>query len=116
MTRPELRRNLLPVGCGLAGLVVNCLLALANSSTWDVDFNQYYSAGKLVGSGHLYDWDSMRSLELERDIKPVPFGRIPAFAVGFKPLSALPYPVARALWLCASVAVLAGFVCLWPFS
>ncbi len=107
---PELRRNLLLVGCGFA------LLALANSRTWDVDFNQYYSAGKLVGTGHLYDWDSIRSLELERNVRAVPFGRIPAFAIAFKPLSALPYPVARALWLCCSIAALAGFVYLWPFN
>jgi hypothetical protein len=110
------RRNLLLVACGFAGLAVNCLLALANSSTWDVDFNQYYSAGKLAGTGHLYDWDSIRSLELERNVRAVPFGRIPAFAIAFKPLSALPYPVARALWLCCGIAALAGFVYLWPFS
>jgi len=113
-SRPALRRSLLPVGCGLAGLALNCLLVLANLSMWDVDFNQYYSAGKLVGSGRLYDWDSIRSLELERNAKAVPFGRIPAFALAFKPLSALPYAVARALWLCAGIAALLGFVYLWP--
>ena len=74
--RPELRRNLLLVGCCVAGLALNCLIALANSSAWDVDFNQYYSAGKLVGSGHLYDWSSIRALQLEHNAKAVPFGRI----------------------------------------
>jgi hypothetical protein len=49
----EPRRNLLLVCCGLAGLACNGMLALANSSTWGVDFNQFYSAGKLVGSGRL---------------------------------------------------------------
>jgi alpha-1,2-mannosyltransferase len=114
--RPDSRWKLLLIGCGLAGLAFNLLLALANSRTWDVDFNQYYAAGKLVGSGRLYDWDSIRPLELERNAKAVPFGRIPAFALAFKPLSALPYPVARLLWLSAGMAALAGFVCLWPFS
>jgi hypothetical protein len=47
-----------------ARLVLNCLITLANSSARDVDFNQYYSAGKLVGSGRLYDWSSIRALEL----------------------------------------------------
>jgi len=112
---PDLRRNLLLVGCGLVGLALNCVMALANSSAWDVDFNQYYAAGKLVGSGRLYDRDSIRALELERNAKAVPFGRIPVFAVAFKPLSQLPYPAARSLWLCACIAALAGFVYLWPF-
>jgi hypothetical protein len=114
--RLELRRNLLLVGCGFAGLVINGALALANSSTWNVDCNQYYSAGKLLGTGHLYDPDAIRSLELERNVRAVPFGRIPAFAVAFQPLSALPYPVARLLWLCASIAAVAGFAYLWPFA
>ena len=109
------RRNLLLIGCGLAGLAVNGWLAVANRSSWDVDFNQYYSAGKLVGSGHLYDWDAIRSLELERNTTAVPFSRIPANALALKPLSALPYPVARVVWLCIGIASLAGFLFLWPF-
>ena len=113
-----LRRNLLPLGCGLAGLVMNCLMVLVigKSDTWHVDFNQFYSAGKLVGSGRLYNWESIRALELENTSTAVPFGRIPAFAAAFKPLSALPYPLALSLWLCVGVAALAGFVFLWPFS
>ena len=103
-------------GLGLTGLVVNLWLAFANSDSWNVDFNQYYSAGKLVGTGRLYDWDSIRPLELERNAKAVPFGRIPAFALAFKPFSAMPWPVARALWLCVGIGALAGFVYLWPVS
>jgi hypothetical protein len=55
-------------------------------------------------------------LELERNAKAVPFGRIPALAVAFKPLSALPFPVARVSWLCVGIAALVGFVYLWPLS
>jgi hypothetical protein len=109
-----MRRNFLLLGASLAGLALNWQVAHANSATWDVDFNQYYSAGRLVGGGHLYDWDSIRPLELEHNAKAVPFGRIPAFAVAFKPLSVLPYAVARTLWFCIGLAALAGFVCLWP--
>jgi hypothetical protein len=114
--RPELRRKLLLVGCALAGLALNCLIALANFSTRDADFKVLYSAGKLVGSGRLYDLESVRASELERNAKAMPFPRIPAVALAFEPLSALPYPVARALWLCACIAALAGFVYLWPLT
>jgi hypothetical protein len=107
-------RNLLMIGCGLVGLIVNFGLADANRSTWDVDFNQYYTAGKLVGSGHLYDWDAVRRLELKTNAEAVPFGRVPIFAVVFKPLSTLPYSSARALWLSVELLALAGFIYFWP--
>jgi hypothetical protein len=109
-------RRFVLMGCALAGLSVNIWLAVSSQSTWNVDFNQYYSAGKLVGTGHLYDWNILRPLELERNSTAVPFSRIPANAVALKPLSALPYPVARAIWLCIGIAALGGFVMLWPFS
>ena len=91
-------------------------LALANSKEWSVDFNQYYAAGKLAGTGHVYDWDAIRPLELERNAKAVPFGRFPVFAFAFKPLSALPYMFGRVIWLGIGIAALAGFVALWPLS
>jgi alpha-1,2-mannosyltransferase len=110
----RVRGNLMQVGLCLAGFMLNAWLVLVNRDAWNVDFNEYYSAGRLVGTGHLYDWDAIRPLELERNAKAVPFGRIPAFALAFKPLSAMPWPVARALWLCIGVAALAGFLYLWP--
>ena len=97
---------------GLAGIAFNGVLAVANSASWDVDFNQYYAAAKLVGSGDLYNWDAIRSLQRQRNETAVPFGRLPAFAYAFKPLSALPYSLARVLWLCAGVGALAGLVAL----
>jgi hypothetical protein len=108
--------RLLLLGCAAAGLALNGWIAFANRDTWDVDFNQYYSAGKLVGTGRLYDRDAIVALQLERNPRAVPFGRIPAFAVAFKPLSALPWPVARGIWFFLSVAALVGFVLLWPFE
>jgi hypothetical protein len=108
-------RTFLLVSCGLVGIVLNCWIATINSGSWDVDFNQYYSAGKLVGSGHLYDRAAIESLELQHT-KAVPFGRIPAFALAFRPLSLLPYEPARAVWLVIGVAALAGFVWLWPLA
>jgi hypothetical protein len=67
-----------------------------------------------VGTGHLYDWNSIRPLELAHGSRAVPFGRIPVFAVALKPLSALPYEWARFLWLAGSVGATVGFIFVWP--
>lgn len=108
------RHNLSLLGLALGGLAFNVVFGLANDSR--VDFNQYYAAGKLVGSGHLYDWDAIRTLELQHNRTAVPCGRIPAFALAFKPISWLPYDAAHALWLGFGIAALAGFAALWPLS
>ena len=68
------RRSLLMLCLGLAGVAMSGVLAVTNSRVWDVDFNQYYSAGKLAGSGDLYNWEAIRALELQRNEKAVPFG------------------------------------------
>ena len=94
--KPELSAPLLSQGpnltlscVALAGLAFNVIFGLANDSR--VDFNQYYAAGRLVGSGHLYDWDAIRTLELQHNATAVPCGRFPAFALAFKPIAWLPY-------------------------
>ncbi len=81
---------------------------------WSVDFGEFYAAGKLLGTGHLYNWPSIRALELQHSHRAVPFARIPAFALFFRPLSALPYSVARRIWLAIGFGALTGFVLLWP--
>jgi Glycosyltransferase family 87 len=105
--------KLLPAGLGLIGLLFNLAIVRATPSMSNVDFNEFYSAGKLAGSGHLYDWDRLRALEMEHGTV-VPFGRIPVLAFAFKPLSELPWPVARALWLCINIVALTCFVYLLP--
>jgi len=102
------------IGLALAGLAVNATLALLNRGSWNIDFNQYYAAGRLVGTGRLYDWDSIRAVELEHTTRTVTFTRIPAFAVAFKPLTWLPWTAARGIWFGIGIAALAGFVWLWP--
>lgn len=108
------RENLMLAGLAFMGLAVNILVALANRGSWATDFNQYYAAGQLVGSGKLYDWESLRNLELRHSANVVTFTRIPAFALAFKPVSALPWEAARVLWFSIGIAALAGFVALWP--
>lgn len=78
------------------------------------DFNQFYSASQLAGSGHLYDWSRLQALELENGVHPIPFGRLPVYAVLMKPLTLLPYQYARGAWLLLNLAALAGFAALWP--
>lgn len=101
-------------GLALAGLALNMFVAIVNRDSWAIDFNQYYSAGKLVGTGKLYDWQSLRALELRHTAGAVTFTRLPAFALAFKPISALPWEAGRVLWFAIGVAALAGFVALWP--
>lgn len=97
-----------------AGIAFSTHLVLGSPVSWNVDFNEFYAAGKLVGTGHLYDWEAIRALELQHGTRAVPFGRIPAFAVFFWPLSSLPYAIARILWLAAGFGALAGIAILWP--
>lgn len=78
------------------------------------DFNQFYAAGKLAGTGHLYDWDRMQELERPYKKTLIPFGRPPFNAVCFRPLSALPYGAARVAWMALNAAALAAFALLWP--
>src|SRR5579885_3668473 len=104
------------LGLALAGVAFCAVLAARSPTAWDVDFNQFYSAGKLVGTGRLYDWDAIRRLELQHRATAVPFGRIPFFAFVFQLFSALPYGVARGLWFGVEVAALAGFALLWPMA
>jgi len=78
------------------------------------DFNQFYSAAKLAGTGHLYDWSRMQELELRNGEHPIPFGRLPVYAVLLKPLTALSYNAARVAWLLVNLGALIGFAFLWP--
>jgi hypothetical protein len=110
------RKALAPLALALLGIAANGLLALANRGSWNVDFSISYAAGKLAGSGHLYDPAKILPLELTWSGKAFPFGRIPAYAFALKPLAALPFPLARALWLGLSLAAVAGFVALWPLG
>jgi hypothetical protein len=78
------------------------------------DFNQFYSAAKLAGTGHLYDFGRLQELELRNGPHPIPFGRLPVYGVLLKPLTLLPYKYARVAWFLANLAALIGFAALWP--
>src|SRR5690348_14066184 len=104
------------IAISVGGIAFGIALGGNSPVTWGVDFNEFYSAGKLAGTGHLYDWEALRPLELQNTIRAVPFGRIPFFAFAFRPLSAMPYQAARVLWMCVGLAALASVVALWPLA
>jgi hypothetical protein len=107
-------RAILAIGfvCAL-GLSFNIYLAATNGGGWGVDFNQFYSASKLAGTGRLYDWDALRQIEAERG-QQVPTGRLPVVAYGVKLVGWMPYRTAQVVWLVASVVALIFFALAWP--
>jgi hypothetical protein len=106
----------IPAILSCIGIAVMLGMAATNSASWNVDFAQFYTAGSLVGTGKLFDWPTIQALELKHSSTAVPYIRLPFFALPFKPLAALPYDIARGLFLFLEIAALAGFVALWPFS
>ena len=81
----------------------------------NLDFDTFYAAGKLAGSGRLYDAAAVGALERQhKPLNVLPFGRLPFFTLAFRPLSALPYEWASVLWLAIGLFALAGFTLLWP--
>jgi len=78
------------------------------------DFNQFYAASELAGSGHMYDWDRIQELELRNGAHAIPFGRLPVYGVLLKPATVLTYNYARVAWLLVNLAAMIGFAMLWP--
>jgi hypothetical protein len=93
-------------------LAFNIWLAVQNRTGWGVDFNQFYAASRLAGTGHLYDWDALRKIERENGLE-VPTGRLPVVLYGYKTLGSFPYAVARYIWMAVSIAALIVFAA-WP--
>jgi hypothetical protein len=79
------------------------------------DFNEFYSASKLAGSGHIYDWHRIQAIEQVHG-DTIPFGRFPVYAVLFKPLALLPFAYARVAWLAINALALILFALLWPVA
>src|SRR5471030_13033 len=95
------------------GAALNIWLAVQNRTAWGVDFNQFYSASHLAGTGHLYDWDALRKLEMENG-PDVPTGRLPVELFGIKIIGWLPYSIAHGLWFAGSLAAMVLFCLTWP--
>src|SRR5689334_13068535 len=87
-----------------AGLYLNIRLWF-DAGHGGVDFNQFYSAAKLAGTGHLYDWEALGALEAPHG-PPIHCGRLPVVVYVLKPLTLLPYLDALWIWRALSVAAL----------
>jgi hypothetical protein len=98
---------------GILGLVFNTWFAVLNRAGWGLDFSQFYGASHLAGTGHLYDWDALRTVEGETGFK-MPTGRLPVVLYGHKILGNLPYAEAQHVWLAGSIAALIVFAMVWP--
>jgi len=106
----------MPAGIAIAvvlGLAFQIQIAVLNRTGWGVDFNQFYSAGRLTGTGHLYDWGALRKVEAEHG-REVPTGRLPVVLYGHKILGYFPYRGAQLIWMALCIAALAVFAIFWP--
>jgi hypothetical protein len=97
----------------LFGLLLDWRIAYGHRSGWGLDFNQFYAASHLAGTGHLYDWGALQHEELKNGLV-VHAARLPIVAYGAKVISWLPYDAAHWLWVISSAAALVLTVLLWP--
>jgi Glycosyltransferase family 87 len=80
------------------------------------DFLPLYVAGKLAGTGDLYDSHAYYAFMIQRFAArnaSLRFTRLPFYAALLWPLSLLPYKTAYAAWWLLRIASLGGFVALW---
>lgn len=80
------------------------------------DYNQFRAAAELAGTGRLYDYVAIAAIERVNHERTVPFGRLPFFALLFKPIAFLPYPLGRVLWWIVNFSAIVGFALLWPYK
>jgi hypothetical protein len=109
--RPS-RETLVACAAGILALYVSIAVRSAGFS----DFNQFHAAATLVGSGELYNWEKLQTLQTGFMNQPVPYGRLPVYAALFKVLTVLPRHAAQVAWYVVNGLAMAGFVMLWPFA
>lgn len=107
-------------------LAASAALALLLGTAWAVrsqapgrvsDFAAFYAAGRLIGTGQLYDARQLQRIEKESTGRGSPahgFVRPPFHALLFWPLAQLRYDAAEVAWAGIAGLALVGFVWLWP--
>jgi hypothetical protein len=91
--------------CALGALLMAA--ALTQRPAWLDDFRPFYRAGGLLGSPDLF-------AQTQFQARGLMFLRTPFYAALLHPLSLLPYPAARALWIALMAACFAAAIWLWP--
>jgi Glycosyltransferase family 87 len=97
----------------IPGLVLNLGMAVHFAGS-AIDFVQFYSASRLAGTGHLYDWDQLKALEKQYGGPPIPSGRLPTAAYAMRAVSWLPFFPARMIWLAICFGSILAFGAWWP--
>jgi hypothetical protein len=115
--RPVTSQRSLLIAAALAlvcvvGVWINVSLAW-RAGNGGMDFNQFYAASRLAGTGHLYDWNALKALEAQNG-PPIHSGRLPVVSYGVKAISWMPFPWALLVWRVASVAGLLVVCAVWP--
>ncbi len=102
-------------------LITSALTAWVNHRYYGLgfqsdDFVEFYAAGRLAGTGHLYDYSVIHDLEsrFHPGVLTLPFLRLPIEAWMMKPLSFLPFTAARVSGFVISSIAAALCVLLWP--
>ena len=98
---PRLRIQIAYAVVLFLGLLLGWRIAYGNLSGWGVDFNQFYAASHLAGTGNLYNWDALQHEELKNGLVGHT-ARLPVVAYGVKLVSWLPFDVAHWVWVISS--------------
>lgn len=110
----KLQRFFFAVLC-VYGVVAYAFLETRWADNRGADFNQFYSAAQLAGTGKLYDWDALKQLEQRNSQSVVPYIRVPLYAYLFKSIGWLPWQQARIVWWLVNALAIASLPWLWPF-
>ena len=114
-------RSLLPAIslCAIGFALLGGSLIVGRNTVNGTDFLPFYAGARLVGTGRMYDAQSVWSAQLAAMGKYGPsllFIRMPCFALFLWPLAQLPYTIARHLWMILQIFAVFAAVWLWPGS
>lgn len=108
--------------CAAVGIIVLSLSFRAEAPRIFAGVNDFmgiYAGARLVGSPEQFDTDAYIREQVRATGWSAPsilYTRLPVFAVFVRPLGALEYLRAYAIWQALSLAALAAFIVAWPTS
>jgi hypothetical protein len=96
----------------MVGIIVMLLAVSQRPDTAD-DFRSFYRGGALMAANENVYSHPFAFPDKNADVKFLPFIRLPGYAAILAPLSALPYRVARGVWM--ALLAVAILICVWLF-